>query len=73
MLSWIIAICSLIGVVLNIKKHRSSFAIWFFTNIYWSFVGFNNRLPAQGVLFLIYSILAVVGWISWGKEWKTLK
>jgi len=60
----------LIGVVLNIKRKRACFYIWLFTNASWAAVDFYKGIPAQGVLFTIYTALAVWGIIEWKEEKK---
>lgn len=65
--TWALAGLSLVGVVLNIRKHRACFAIWTGTNATWSAVDFAAGLPAQGCLMAVYAGLAVWGWIAWRK------
>lgn len=64
---WILTGLSLVGVVLNIKKKRICFAIWAGTNTTWAIVDFRAGLIAQGVLFTIYTGLAIWGLVVWGK------
>jgi len=64
-LQWPIAGTSLCGVVLNIKKNRLCFLLWFFSNVTWAIIDWTVELYAQSILFAIYAILAVVGWFSW--------
>ena len=66
-LTAILTALSLLGVVLNIKKHVACFYIWTFTNASWSIIDFYSGIPAQGFLFLIYTGLAVYGVLEWGK------
>jgi len=71
-LTWLLTILSLFGVVLNIHHNRKCFYIWAFTNASWAVVDFSAGLHAQGVLFVIYTILALWGIIKWKGEtrWK---
>jgi nicotinamide mononucleotide transporter len=64
----ILTILAMIGVVLNIKKKIACFYIWFFTNASWAVVDFYKDIPAQGILFTIYTGLAVYGLIEWRKD-----
>jgi len=64
----VLTLLALIGVVLNIKKKISCFYIWFFTNASWACVDFSKGIPAQGVLFTIYTLLAVYGVYEWRKD-----
>ena len=65
-MTWLVASASLLATWLNIRRVRACFAIWFVTYVVWAAYDFAHRLPAQGVLVLIYSGLAVWGWFSWG-------
>lgn len=59
---------ALLGVVLNIKKKRCCFWIWLVTNASWAVIDFYKGIPAQGVLFTIYTGLAVYGLIEWKEK-----
>ncbi len=67
-LTGILTVLALIGVVLNIKKNIACFYIWFITNSMWAIVDFYKGIPAQGVLFTIYTGLAVYGIYEWRKK-----
>ena len=62
---WINATLSLLGVVLNIHKKRSGFAIWMGTNASWAIIDWRAGLYAQSVLFAVYFVLAVWGYWKW--------
>lgn len=64
--TWILTAASIVGVILNIQKRRSSFAIWMGTNASWAAIDFGAGIPAQGVLFSVYFVLAVWGFWAWG-------
>ena len=63
--SWILTALSLWGVILNIHQNRRCFYIWTFTNASWAVVDYNAGLISQGVLFTIYTILAIWGLYKW--------
>jgi nicotinamide riboside transporter PnuC len=62
---WSLAVLSLIGVVLNIKRRRECFYIWVFTNAAWTLVDAWHGIWSQATLQLIYFGLAVWGVIEW--------
>jgi nicotinamide riboside transporter PnuC len=64
----ILTILALLGVVLNIKKNIWCFYIWLVTNASWAVIDFHKGIPAQGVLFSIYALLAVYGIYEWKKK-----
>jgi hypothetical protein len=66
----ILTLLALLGVVLNIKKKIVCFYIWFFTNLSWAVVDFYKGIPMQGILFSIYTLLAVYGVFEWRKGEK---
>jgi nicotinamide riboside transporter PnuC len=66
----VLTVLALVGVVLNIKRKRACFYIWLFTNASWAVVDFYKGIPAQGLLFTIYTALAVWGILEWKEEGK---
>ena len=67
-IQWPIAVAALVGVILNIKKRRLCFIVWFTTNVAWAIVDWGAGLHAQAALFAVYAGLAVYGWICWGER-----
>lgn len=64
----VLTILALIGVILNIKKNHYCFYIWLFTNASWAVVDFVKGIPMQGLLFTVYTGLAVWGIIEWKRK-----
>ncbi len=72
LIPWFLTIVSIIGAVLNIKKKRSSFAIYTVANIGWIAVNIYHGIYAQAALFLVFTGLSTWGWIEWGKRgWES--
>lgn len=69
-ISAIATICSLYGNYLVIKKNKFGFVIWLISNILWVLINFIGVLNiSQVIMFVIYGILNVYGWIKWnGKD-----
>ena len=67
-LMWIVSGLALVGVILNIKKMRICFFIWFFTNSLWCVYDFWIGAYAQSALFFVYTCLAVWGIVEWRKR-----
>lgn len=67
-LTGLLTILALIGVVLNIKKNKACFYIWLVTNASWACIDFYKDIPAQGILFTIYTGLAVWGIFAWKEK-----
>ena len=65
---WIITIIALTGTVLNARQKRSGFLFWIISNAGLS--GYNFRIEeyAQSMLFGVYLVLAIYGFINWGKR-----
>lgn len=65
-ISAIATICSLYGNYLVIKKNKFGFVIWLISNILWVLINFIGVLNiSQVIMFVIYGILNVYGWIKW--------
>jgi nicotinamide riboside transporter PnuC len=69
-MTWGLAILSLVGVILNIKKRTECFVIWLFTNASWTVYDYHMTAYAQSALFFIYTCLAVYGLYEWRKKKK---
>ena len=64
---WIITIIALIGTVLNAHQKRSGFLFWIVSNAGLSGYNFGIDEYAQSLLFFVYLILAIYGFINWGR------
>jgi nicotinamide riboside transporter PnuC len=65
---YLLTVLSIVGTILNIKKRRSGFILWALTNFIWMIVDFRAGLPAQGVLFGVYCVLALWGLWAWRRR-----
>ena len=66
-MTWVLAVLSLVGIILNIHKKRICFIIWMITNFAWMLVDIKKNIPAQAFLFFVYFLLAIWGWVKWKK------
>jgi nicotinamide riboside transporter PnuC len=62
---WSVALLSIIGVILNIRRHRSCFYIWSFTNSSWVVVDLYHGVWSQAALCGVYVGLALWGIMAW--------
>jgi len=67
-LTGLLTLLALIGVILNIKKKIACFYIWVLTNASWAIIDFFKDIPMQGILFTIYTGLAIYGIFEWRKK-----
>ena len=65
MFTWIIAILSIAGNFLNVKKRVEGFYLWGITNLAWVAIDIKAGLYAQAALFLVYTGLAIWGIWKW--------
>ncbi len=65
--TWLLAVVSLVGTYLNIKKQKVCFVIWGFTNALWVLYDTSIGAYAQAALMLSYFVLAVHGFYEWRK------
>lgn len=70
---WINTLVAIVGTFLNARQIRSGFIVWMITN--GVFVGYDLYIHSyqQAALFGVYFVLAVYGWITWGKKAKAKK
>jgi len=66
--SWVMAIMSATGVVLNIYKNKWCFVLWGITNLFWTIFDFIIGAYAQSALFAFYFGLAIWGLIKWSRK-----
>jgi nicotinamide riboside transporter PnuC len=64
-LGWILALISIIGVVLNIRKKASGFIFYTIANVGWVVVNLHYEIYAQAFLFLVFTGLSIYGWWNW--------
>ena len=68
MIGWILAIGSLIGGQLIIKKLRIGFFIWCVVNISWVIFYIYNEIYSSAFLFSVFFIQALYGFIKWDEK-----
>ncbi len=68
--TWALAGLSITGVILNIKRKRVCFLVWIAANLGWVVVNLAHGIYAEAFLFLVYTGLAVWGFIEWGRAEK---
>ena len=64
-MTWLVAGLSLFATVLNIRRVRACFALWFATNLAWVYYDVTHGLYARAPLDATYAGLAVWGWVAW--------
>ena len=73
-LSIIALILSLIGNILVNYKKKLGFVIWISSNVFWIIVNFMGSVNyPQVIMYLIYAVLNVQGYINWRKSEKKIK
>lgn len=69
-LTWICSIISLLGTILNSNMNKYGNFIWIFTNMFWLVYDFYIGAYAQSLLYFIYLLLAIYGFIKWTMKEK---
>lgn len=73
-LSIIALILSLVGNVLVNYKKKLGFVIWISSNVFWIVVNFLGDVNyPQVIMYVIYAILNIQGYINWRKGEKKIK
>lgn len=63
--SWVIAMIALYGTYLNVHQDKRGFYYWLVSNSAFAGINFYHGLWAQGTLFGVYTILAMMGIRNW--------
>ncbi len=64
-ISWVFTVVALYGTFLNANADRRGFYFWLVSNVFFSTVNFATGHLAQGFLFGVYTIMAVIGLQKW--------
>ena len=73
-LSIIALILSLVGNILVNYKKKLGFIIWISSNVFWIVVNFIGEMNyPQVIMYLVYAVLNVQGYINWRKGEKKIK
>lgn len=70
MIEWVATILTLIGVVLNIKKIRVCFIIWFVANSFWIYIMAMSQHWGMVICQIVFCATCVWGWFAWAKDKK---
>jgi nicotinamide riboside transporter PnuC len=66
LIAWLLCGVSLIGTVLNAKRSRISWVLWFVGSLGLFLINMLvYKFNAQAVLWLVYCVLDIYGWNSW--------
>jgi len=69
---YLAAFVSLVGIILNAKKNIWCWVIWLFSNAMWiTYSAIEGDVPSI-VLWTLFSIVNVYGWVQWIKDKKPL-
>ncbi len=68
--TWVMALLSLVGVVLNIRKDKRCFYFFGIANVGWIVIDFSAGLYAQVLLFVVLTGLSIYGYVVWAREEK---
>lgn len=67
-ISWFLTSLSIAGAIMNVKKMRSSFAVYTIANLGWILVDLYYEIYAQAALFVIFTAISIWGWLNWGRS-----
>jgi nicotinamide riboside transporter PnuC len=66
--SWIFVVIAIIGGIFNARKNIVGFYIWLFSNTGLAILNFVAGMPAQGILFIVFTITTIYGIHEWRKR-----
>ncbi len=64
-MTWILVALSLAGIFLNVKMHRSCFAIWAVAYFFWMLVDWQHAIYPQAALCAVQFLLSANGLLKW--------
>ncbi|CDZ78657.1 Nicotinamide riboside transporter PnuC [Legionella massiliensis] len=59
---------SLAAQLLMCYKIITTWILWFFTDVLYAYMYLHKRLAFHGLMMFIYTVMAVVGYISWTRQ-----
>ena len=66
--SWVLTIIAIYGTYLNANRDARGFYFWLVSNSAFCAINFTNGMLAQGFLFGVYTILALIGIQKWKED-----
>jgi nicotinamide mononucleotide transporter len=63
--------CSLIAQIFLARKVLENWLIWVFVDVIYVCVYFSKDLHLTAIMYVLYAIIAAMGYVDWRKEWKT--
>ena len=68
LISWIATMFSIAGILFNSRKIIWCWPIWLISNILWIIYFAHLKMTPSVVLWIVFSIFNVYGWVQWNKE-----
>lgn len=62
---------SIVATYMLTEKHIENWIYWVVVDVYSAYLYVNKDLHSTAVLYIIYTIMAVIGYIQWKKKMKT--
>lgn len=64
-LTYIALALSVIGNILVNNQKKSGYVAWIISNLLWIIFAIYSNIPAQLIMFIIYTILSIHGFSKW--------
>lgn len=68
---WIVTGIAIAGNILNIKMNKYGFVLWGISNVCFATYNIFKLQYAQGILFIFYLVMCIIGFISWSRNSTT--
>lgn len=66
LLGWACTTLGIAGAITNILMIRWCFILWTISNIGWIYLNFKSQMPYQAILFVVFTLLNIYGFLLWG-------
>lgn len=59
---------SVVAQIIMVLEFRENWALWFIVDAVYSFTYFSQQLWFTGALYVLFTAIAVRGWLKWGRQ-----
>lgn len=69
-IGYVFTVMAVLGTILNSRQSRWGFVLWIVSNGYFIMLNIIAGIYLQALLFVFNLVMAIIGFIVWGKKKK---